>query len=67
MVEVLGGGMAAYVDLSADRELTAAMAMVQQANNNSGYIGAGIVGTFVLVVGGWYGGRWAFAKRKRGT
>jgi len=36
-----------------------------RANDNSGYIGAGIVGTFVLVVGGWYGGRWAFAKWKR--
>ena len=32
----------------------------QQANDNSGYIGAGIVGSFVLVVGGWYGGRWAY-------
>ncbi|KAI0031074.1 high-affinity nickel-transport protein-domain-containing protein [Vararia minispora EC-137] len=25
------------------------------ANNNSGYIGAGIVGSFVVVVGAWYG------------
>ncbi|KAI9465582.1 NicO-domain-containing protein [Lactarius psammicola] len=30
-----------------------------KANDNSGYVGAGIVGTFVLVVGGWYGGQWA--------
>ena len=37
-----------------------------QANNNSGYIGAGIVGSFVLVVGGRYGGRWMFTKWKRG-
>ncbi|KAI0004593.1 high-affinity nickel-transport protein-domain-containing protein [Russula compacta] len=36
-----------------------------KANDNSGYIGAGIVGTFVLVVSGWYGGQWAFAKWKR--
>ncbi|KAI0304491.1 high-affinity nickel-transport protein-domain-containing protein [Multifurca ochricompacta] len=36
-----------------------------KANDNSGYIGAGIVGTFVLVVGGWYGGRWAFSKTKK--
>lgn len=28
------------------------------ANDNSGYIGAAIVGGFVLVVGGWYGIRW---------
>jgi len=36
-----------------------------EANDNSGYIGAGIVGSFVLVVSGWYGGRWAFAKWKK--
>ncbi|KAI0283898.1 high-affinity nickel-transport protein-domain-containing protein [Russula aff. rugulosa BPL654] len=36
-----------------------------EANDHSGYIGAGIVGSFVLVVGGWYGGRWAFSKWKR--
>jgi len=28
------------------------------ANTNSGYIGAAIVGGFVLVVSGWYGARW---------
>jgi high-affinity nickel-transport protein len=38
-----------------------------KANDNSGYIGAGIVGTFVLVVGGWYGGRWAINKWKKRT
>ncbi|VDB86883.1 unnamed protein product [Peniophora sp. CBMAI 1063] len=27
-------------------------------NDNSGYIGAGIVGSFVLVTASWYGGRW---------
>jgi high-affinity nickel-transport protein len=37
----------------------------RQANDNSGYIGAGIVGSFVMVVGGWYGGRWVFSKWKR--
>jgi hypothetical protein len=37
----------------------------RQANDNSGYIGAGIVGSFVLVVGGWYGGRWVISKWKR--
>jgi len=36
-----------------------------EANDNSGYIGAGIVGSFVLVVGGRYGGRWVFSKWKR--
>jgi len=35
-----------------------------KANDNSGYIGASIVGTFVLVVGGWYGGRWGINKWK---
>ncbi|KAH8989651.1 NicO-domain-containing protein [Lactarius hatsudake] len=38
-----------------------------KANDNSGYIGAGIVGTFVLVVGGWYGGRWVVNKWKKRT
>ncbi|KAI0269739.1 high-affinity nickel-transport protein-domain-containing protein [Gloeopeniophorella convolvens] len=37
-----------------------------KTNDDSGYIGAGIVGSFVVVVGGWYGGRWVFAKWKRG-
>jgi len=36
------------------------------ANDNSGYIGAGIVGSFVLVVAGWYGVRRALSKWKRG-
>jgi len=36
-----------------------------EANNNSGYIGAGIVGSFVLVVGGWYGGRWAYSRARQ--
>ena len=39
-------------------------AATRQANNNSGYIGVGIVGSFVLVVGGWYGGRWVYSKWK---
>jgi len=38
-----------------------------EANDNSGYIGAGIVGAFVLVVSGWYGVRWASARWKRGV
>ncbi|KAI5835816.1 NicO-domain-containing protein [Schizophyllum commune Tattone D] len=28
-----------------------------RANDNSGYIGAGIVGTFIVVVASWFGGR----------
>ena len=28
-----------------------------QANDNSGYIGAGIVGAFIVVVASWFGGR----------
>ena len=28
------------------------------ASDASGYIGAGIVGGFAVVVAGWYGGRW---------
>ncbi|KAI0056100.1 NicO-domain-containing protein [Artomyces pyxidatus] len=35
------------------------------ANDNSGYIGAAIVGSFVVVVGGWYGVRWATRSRAR--
>lgn len=34
-------------------------------NDNSGYIGAGIVGTFVLITGSWYGGRWVFSYVRR--
>ena len=34
----------------------------QQANDNSGYIGAAIVGVFLFIVGSWYGTRWAFRK-----
>ncbi|KAF8799008.1 NicO-domain-containing protein [Phlegmacium glaucopus] len=35
-----------------------------KANDQSGYIGAAIVGGFLLVVVGWYGGRWAAKKLK---
>ncbi|KAK0244159.1 NicO-domain-containing protein [Armillaria nabsnona] len=33
-----------------------------KANDNSGYIGAAIVGAFVIIVAGWYGGRRAIRK-----
>ncbi|KAI5123092.1 hypothetical protein M0805_001448 [Coniferiporia weirii] len=33
-----------------------------KANDDSGFIGAAIVGGFVLVVAGWYGGRWIMQK-----
>ncbi|KAF9261410.1 NicO-domain-containing protein [Marasmius fiardii PR-910] len=36
------------------------------ANDNSGYIGAGIVGAFVVVVAAWYGGRWIVRRHSRG-
>ncbi|KAL0067115.1 hypothetical protein AAF712_005902 [Marasmius tenuissimus] len=36
-----------------------------EANDNSGYIGAGIVGAFVFVVIAWYGGRWAVRRMQR--
>ncbi|KAK0464438.1 NicO-domain-containing protein [Desarmillaria tabescens] len=35
-----------------------------KANDNSGYIGAAIVGAFVLIVAGWYGGRWIIRKNR---
>jgi len=35
-----------------------------RANDNSGYIGAAIVGAFLLIVVGWYGGGWAAKKIK---
>lgn len=35
-----------------------------EAGDNSGYIGAGIVGAFVAIVGGWYGWRWVLGRRK---
>ncbi|KAJ7025332.1 NicO-domain-containing protein, partial [Mycena alexandri] len=37
-----------------------------RANDNSGYIGAAIVGAFVLIVAGWCGGRRVLAWRARG-
>ncbi|KIY72001.1 NicO-domain-containing protein [Cylindrobasidium torrendii FP15055 ss-10] len=33
------------------------------ANDNSGYIGAAIIGAFIVVVISWYAGRWAVRKR----
>lgn len=35
-----------------------------KANDQSGYIGAAIVGGFLLVVVGWYGGQWVAKKLK---
>lgn len=37
-----------------------------QANKQSGYIGAAIVGAFLVIVLGWYGIRWAL-RRRSGT
>ncbi|KAH8104947.1 NicO-domain-containing protein [Phellopilus nigrolimitatus] len=34
------------------------------ANDDSGFIGAAIVGGFVVIVAGWYGSRWAIRKTK---
>ncbi|KAI0714024.1 high-affinity nickel-transport protein-domain-containing protein [Cerioporus squamosus] len=36
-----------------------------EANDNSGYIGAAIVGLFVFVVGSWYGTRFLYRKWQR--
>lgn len=38
--------------------------MAWQAADNSGYIGAAIVGAFVAVVAGWYGVRWVLRKKR---
>jgi high-affinity nickel-transport protein len=35
-----------------------------KANDRSGFIGVGIVGAFLFVVVGWYGGRWVIRKLK---
>lgn len=35
------------------------------ANDASGYIGAGIVGAFLVVVLAWYGGKWAWRRYAR--
>ncbi|KAI0662057.1 NicO-domain-containing protein [Cubamyces menziesii] len=35
-----------------------------KANDNSGYIGAAIVGSFIAVVSGWYGARFLYRKWK---
>ncbi|KAH0586225.1 hypothetical protein H2248_007479 [Termitomyces sp. 'cryptogamus'] len=36
-----------------------------RANDNSGYIGVGIVGSFLVIVAGWYGMQWVL-RRKAG-
>ncbi|KAL5523100.1 hypothetical protein ACEPAF_1367 [Sanghuangporus sanghuang] len=36
-----------------------------KAADQSGYIGAAIVGVFVAILVGWYGGRWALRMKKR--
>ena len=36
-----------------------------KANDKSGYIGAAIVGGFLLVVVGWHGGQWVLKKLKK--
>ncbi|KAL5499040.1 hypothetical protein ACEPAH_1558 [Sanghuangporus vaninii] len=36
-----------------------------KAADKSGYIGAAIVGVFVTILVGWYGGRWALRKMKK--
>ncbi|KAL5522680.1 hypothetical protein ACEPAG_8698 [Sanghuangporus baumii] len=36
-----------------------------KAADQSGYIGAAIVGVFVAILVGWYGGRWALRKMKK--
>jgi high-affinity nickel-transport protein len=36
-----------------------------KADDNSGYIGAAIVGLFVMVVSGWYGSQWIYARLGR--
>lgn len=35
-----------------------------QAGDNSGYVGAAIVGVFIIIVAGWYGTRMVVRKRK---
>jgi hypothetical protein len=35
-----------------------------KANDQSGYIGVAIVGGFLLIVVGWYGGQWIAKKLK---
>ncbi|KAL4073076.1 high-affinity nickel-transport protein-domain-containing protein [Scleroderma yunnanense] len=35
------------------------------ANENSGYIGAAVVGVFVIVVAGWYGCQWIIRTRRK--
>ena len=42
--------------------LVSADATAKQANDNSGYIGAAIVGSFVAIVAIWYASRWAWRK-----
>ena len=37
------------------------------ASDASGYIGAGIVGGFAVVVAGWYGGHWLVRRLRKNT
>lgn len=36
----------------------------RQANDDSGFIGAAIVGGFVILLAGWYGSRWVLRRVK---
>ena len=38
--------------------------IILKANQNSGYIGAAVVGGFLAIVGGWYTYRWGTRKMK---
>jgi hypothetical protein len=54
MVERMGASTQWY-----SRGRGRALICMAQANDNLGYIGAGIVGAFAVIVAAWYAVRWA--------
>jgi len=60
-------GWAKVYFLSLHLEILSSL-LIPKANDNSGFIGAGIVGVFVILVLGWYTIRWVIKQwKRRGT
>ncbi|KAG9315800.1 hypothetical protein JVU11DRAFT_3449 [Chiua virens] len=51
---IAGAWWRGWAQVSRTRPNLILKVMVAQANKNTGYIGAGIVGIFIMVIVGWY-------------
>lgn len=58
------GGQKSFFPLPFFQQMLTICVLIVKANDQSGYIGAAIVGGFLLLVVGWYGGQWAAKKLK---